>query len=68
MEKISGPGVSLGGMVTSQIDTCHYTNKEFFKICEDYGVPHDPMKYRNEKFYWTYQHGVRWSDDYIGPD
>ena len=45
-----------------------YTSEEFFKICEDYGVPHDPMKYRNEKFYWTYQRGVGWPDDYIGPD
>ena len=27
-----------------------YTNEEFFKICEDYGVPHDPMKYSNENF------------------
>ena len=26
------------------------------------------MKYRNEKFYWTYQCGVHWPDDYIGPD
>ena len=26
------------------------------------------MKYRDEKFYWTYQRGVHWSDDYIGPD
>ena len=26
-----------------------YTNKEFFKICEDYEVPHNPMKYRNQK-------------------
>ena len=26
------------------------------------------MKYRNEKFYWTYQRGVHWPDDYIGPD
>ena len=26
------------------------------------------MKYRDEKFYWTYQCGVDWSDDYIGPD
>ena len=32
-----------------------YTNEEFFKICEDYGVPYDHMKYRDEKFYWTYQ-------------
>ena len=21
-----------------------YTNEEFFKICEEYEVPHDPMK------------------------
>ena len=26
------------------------------------------MKYRDEKFCWTYQHGVGWPDDYIGPD
>ena len=45
-----------------------YTNEEFFKICEDYGVPHDPVRYRDEKFYWTYQRGVSWLDDYIGPD
>ena len=45
-----------------------YTNKEFFKICEDYGVPHDPVRYRDEKFYWTYQRVVGWPNDYIGPD
>ena len=45
-----------------------YTESEFFKICKDYGVPNDPMKYRDEKFYWTYQHSVHWPDDYIGPD
>ena len=45
-----------------------YTSKEFFKIYEDYGVPDDPMRYGDEKFYWTYQRGVRWPDDYIGPD
>ena len=45
-----------------------YTNEEFFKICEDYGVSNDPMKYRDEKFYWTYQHRVGCPDDYIGPD
>ena len=45
-----------------------YTESEFLKICEDYGMPNDPMKYRDEKFYWTYQHGVHWPDDYIGPD
>ena len=26
------------------------------------------MKYGDEKFYWSYQRGVRWPDDYIGPD
>ena len=26
------------------------------------------MRYRDEKFYCAYQHGVRWPDDYIGPD
>ena len=26
------------------------------------------MRYRDEKFYWTYQHGVSGPDDYIGPD
>ena len=45
-----------------------YTESAFFKICEDYGVPNDPMRYRTEKFYWTYQHGIGWPDDYLGPD
>ena len=45
-----------------------YTESEFFKICEDYRVPNDPMKYYDEKFYWTYQHGVGWPNDYLGPD
>ena len=26
------------------------------------------MRYRDENFYWTYQRGVHWPDDYIGPD
>ena len=45
-----------------------YTSSEFLKICEDYRVPNDPMRYGNEKFYWTYQRSVSWPDDYIGPD
>ena len=45
-----------------------YMSSEFFEICVEYGVPNDPMKYWDEKFYWTYQHGVRWPNDYIGPD
>ena len=44
------------------------TESKFLKICENYRVPNDPMKYRDEKFYWTYQHGIGWPDDYIGPD
>ena len=45
-----------------------YTELEFLKICEDYGVPDHPMRYRAEKFYWSYQRGVGWPDDYLGPD
>ena len=45
-----------------------YTESEFFKICEDYRVPNDPMRYRAKKFYWSYQHGIHLPDDYIGPD
>ena len=45
-----------------------YTESEFLKICEDYGVPNDPMKYQAQKFYWTYQWGVSWPNDYLGPD
>ena len=26
------------------------------------------MRYRNEKFYWTYQHGIGWPNHYMGPD
>ena len=26
------------------------------------------MKYQDEKFYWTYQHGVGWLNDYTGLD
>ena len=26
------------------------------------------MRYRDQKFYWTYQRGVGWPNDYIGPD
>ena len=26
------------------------------------------MKYQDEKFYWTYQHGVGWPNDYLSPD
>ena len=26
------------------------------------------MRYRDKKFYWTYQRGVGWPNDYLGPD
>ena len=26
------------------------------------------MRYRDEKFYWSYQQVVHWPDDYLGPD
>ena len=46
-----------------------YTESEFLKIYEDYRVPNDPMKYWDEKFFWTYQLGVHWPDAfYIGPN
>ena len=45
-----------------------HTESEFLKIFEDYGVTNDPMRYRDEKFYWTYQCSVHWPNDYIGPD
>ena len=45
-----------------------YTESEFLKICEHYRVCNDPMRYRDEKFYWTYQRGVSWPNDYFGPD
>ena len=45
-----------------------YTESEFLKICDDYGVPNDPMRYRDKKFYWTYQCSISWPDDYIGLD
>ena len=45
-----------------------YIELECFKICKDYGVTNDPMRYRDEKFYWNYQGGIGWPDDYLGPD
>ena len=45
-----------------------YTESEFLKICEDYTVRNDPLRYRDEKLYWIYQCGIGWPDDYIGPD
>ena len=43
-----------------------YRGEGFFKLCKDYGVPHDPMRYQNKKFIGTHQRGD-WSDC-IGPN
>ena len=43
-----------------------YTESEFYNLCHEYNVPSDPMRYRFEKFYGTYQTGG-W-EDYINPD
>ena len=43
-----------------------YSSEGFFKVYKDYGVPHDPMRYQNEKFFGTHLHRG-WSH-YIGPD
>ena len=45
-----------------------YTESEYLKISEDYRVPNDPMKYWDEKFYWSFQCSVHWPDYYIGPN
>ena len=45
-----------------------YMSSEFLKICEDYGVSNNTMRYRDKKFQWTYQHSVGWPNDYIGLD
>ena len=45
-----------------------YMSSEVLKICVDYRVPNDPMKYRDEKFYWSHQRSIHWLHDYIGPD
>ena len=45
-----------------------YTESEFFRICENYRVPNDPMRHKDKKFYWSYQQGVHWPNDYLGPD
>ena len=35
-----------------------YSDEEFFKLCEEHKVSHDPMRYQNEKLFGTHQHVV----------
>ena len=44
-----------------------YTESEFLKFVRIIGF-NNPMKYWDEKIYWSYQHGIGWPDDYLGPD
>ena len=37
-----------------------YSGEGFFKLCKEYGVPHNPMRYQNEEFFGTHQHRVSW--------
>ena len=32
-----------------------YSSEGFFKLCEDYEVPNNLMRHRDENFYWTCQ-------------
>ena len=44
-----------------------YTKKEFYNLCHEYEVPNDPMRYRFEKFFATYQDGSIY-DDTLNPN
>ena len=45
-----------------------YTESDLLKFLRIIGFLMIPMRYRDEKFYWTYQQDIGWPDDYIGPD
>ena len=44
-----------------------YTEQEFYNLCHEYEVPNDPMRYRFEKFFATYQDGSIY-DDTLNPN
>ena len=66
-QKITG-SFALRSRFNAADSSLSYIKEEFFKICEDYEVSCDPVRYRDSKIYSTYQQGVKWPDDYIGPD
>ena len=37
-----------------------YSSEGVFKLCEDYKVRHNTMRYWNDKFFGTHQHGFVW--------
>ena len=47
LKRLQVPLLHEAGFKTSENP---YTNGEYFKICEDYEVPHVLMKYRDESF------------------
>ena len=44
-----------------------YTEQEFYNLCHEYDVPNDPMRYRFEKFFGSYQTGSLY-DDTLNPN
>ena len=44
-----------------------YTEQEFYNLCHEYEVSNDPMRYRFEKFFATYQDGSIY-DDTLNPN
>ena len=39
-----------------------YTEQEFYNLCHEYDVPNDPMRFRFEKFFGSYQTGSLYHD------
>ena len=39
-----------------------YSNEEYLKLCDEYDVPTEPLSYRFEKFFATYQTGSIYDD------
>ena len=44
-----------------------YTEQDFYNLCHEYDVPNDPMRYRFEKFFGSYQTGNLY-DDTLNPN
>ena len=45
--------VPLPHRASFNADDNPYTNEEFFKIFEDYNIPHHPIRYRDKSFIRT---------------
>ena len=60
--------VTLPGQSGFNIINNPYSHEEFLKVCQDYDVPNDSVRYQNEGFYQMYQHSMACPDDYQGPN